>query len=147
MARIEHLMKEGIYRVVVMSYSPILSLRVRIPARAGFGFVAHILSPVLYSIYPLYRLSGAFLGLTYITQKCLEFDSTGCVQVWIDSSRSTRRSHFPAHVYVGCRMLRVYSNGSGLGAPTPGRIVFGLAKWPTIQNSYVCAQLWMRATT
>ena len=86
--------------------------------------MAHILSPVLYSIFPLYRLSEAFLGLKYILQKCLEFDFTGYVQVSLNSRGPTRRSHFPPHFYVGCRMLRVYNNGSGLGPLPPAALVW-----------------------
>ena len=46
MVRIEHLMKEDVYRVVVTSHSPILSLRVRIPAR-----VVLYLWTIFYSLY------------------------------------------------------------------------------------------------
>ena len=119
----EQLMKEDIYRVVVTSYSPNLKFASSNPGKGGFVFLVHILFPVLYFIFPLYRLSEAFLGLKYILQKCLEFDSTGCVQVSLNSMGSTRRSHFPGArsfmSVVDCCAL--YSNGSGLRAPSHGR--------------------------
>ena len=131
---------------MVTSYSPHPKFASSNPGKGGFVFLAHLLFPVLYSIFPLYRLSEAFLGLKYILQKCLEFDSTGCVQVSLNSVGSTRRSHFPAHVYVGCRMLRVYSNGGGLGAPTPGRIDLDW-QYGRPSRKHTRAQLVMRATT
>ena len=120
---IEHLMKKDIYRVVVTSYSLILSLRVRIPPRAVLYIWAHNLSPVLYSIFPLYRLSEAFLGLKYIFQKCVEFDSTGYVQVSLNSIGWTRRSDsILLHMSIWVVECFAYgNNGRGLGAPTPGR--------------------------
>ena len=60
MVRIEHLMKEDIYRVVVTSYSLILSLRVRIPART----VLH-LWPIFYSLYcTLFFAVAALRGIS-----------------------------------------------------------------------------------
>ena len=86
--------------------------------------MVHILFPVLYSIFPLYRLSEAFLGLKYILQKCLEFDSTGYVQVSLNSSGPTRRSSkiSPALLCGLSNAARIIIMVGGLEAPTPGRI-------------------------
>ena len=115
--------EKGIYGVAVTSYSLILSLRVRIPARAVLYFWS-IFFPGLYSIFPLYRLSEALLGLRFILQKCLESDSTGRVQVSLNSTGWTLRSYQSLTFYVGCRMLRVFHNGGGLGPLPPAALVW-----------------------